>query len=175
MISLAHIKRRLGQYAALWLGGFLVTGVAILIALLMIDLFDAADLILPWTLAASALGLGAGVIASLLSREGPGTKLVIVVLALILLLPLLWAPVSAAVAIAFFADRAIEYSGVYAAFQIGVARLLYPIATWFGQGDLFAWAWQAFQVIGTIVGFISAWVKAWPAIRRMLAPETEPA
>ena len=137
MISLAHIKRRLGQYAALWLGGFLVTGVAILIALLMIDLFDAADLIL--------------------------------------LLPLLWAPVSAAVAIAFFADRAIEYSGVYAAFQIGVARLLYPIATWFGQGDLFAWAWQAFQVIGTIVGFISAWVKAWPAIRGMLAPETEPA
>jgi len=86
-------------------------------------------------------------------------------------LPLLWAPVSAAVAIAFFADRSIEYSESYAAFQIGVSRVLFPIGQALGQGDLFGWVWTAFQWVSTVVGFLSAVAKIWPAIRRLLGPE----
>lgn len=174
MIGLGHLKTQFGRYAALWLAGFLLTGAAVLAGLFFVDLFEAVDRVLPWALALVGLGLGAGVVMSLLSKEGPGTKILVVLLALILLLPLLWAPVSAAVVIAFFADRAIEYSDVYAAFQIGVARLLYPVGDWLGGGaDVLAWAWNAFQVVGTVVGFISAWVRAWPVIRRMLSPEAE--
>ena len=33
VISLAHLKNRLGQYAALWVGGFLLTGLAVLAGL----------------------------------------------------------------------------------------------------------------------------------------------
>lgn len=171
MFSLAHLKRRLGQYAALWVGGFLLSGAAILVGLGFADLMTAADLVLPVMLAGAALGLGAGVVLSLLSGETVGTKLAVLLLAALLALPLLWAPVSAAVAIAFFADRSIEYSDSYAAFQIGVSRVLFPIGQALGQGDLFGWVWTAFQWVSTVVGFLSALANIWPAIRRLLGPE----
>jgi hypothetical protein len=117
------------------------------------------------------LGLGAGLVASLLSGETVGTKLAVVLLAVVLALPLLWAPVSAAVAIAFFADRSIEYSQVYAAFQIGVSRVLFPIGQAIGDGDLFGWMWTAFQWVSSLVGFVSALANVWPLIRRLLGPE----
>lgn len=171
MVSLAHIKRRLGQYAALWVGAFLLSGAGLLIGMTFMDLMDAADRVLPVMLAVVILGQGGGVIATLLSKETLGTRLLMLLLGLLLALPLLWAPVSAAVAIAFFADRSIEYSGAYAAFQIGVARVLFPISQWIGDGDLFGWAWSAFQWISTVVGFLSALAKIWPAVRRLLGPE----
>lgn len=171
MVSLAHLKRRLGQYAAVWVGAFLLSGAAILAGLALTDLMTAADWVLPVGLALTGLALGAGVVASLLSRETVGTKLVVIVLAGLLVLPLLWAPVSAAVAIAFFADRSIEYSDAYAAFQIGVSRVLFPISQALGDGDLFGWVWSAFQWVSTVVGFLSALAKVWPMLKRLLGPE----
>ena len=80
-------------------------------------------------------------------------------------------PVSASVAVAFFADRSIEYSETYAAFQIGVSQVLGPISQALGQGDLFGWVWSVFQWVSTVVGFFSAMARIWPAIRRLLGPE----
>ena len=171
MFNLAYLKRRLGQYAALWVAGFLLSGAAILIGLMLTDLMVAADGVLPVVLGAVALGLGVGVVLSLLSGETLGTKLAVLLLALLLALPLLWAPVSAAVAIAFFADRSIEYSESYAAFQIGISRVLFPISQALGEGDLFGWVWSAFQWVSTVVGFFSAVAKVWPMLRRLLGPE----
>lgn len=171
MIRLAHLKRRLGQYGALWVGSFLLSGVAILAGLGFTDLMAAIDGVLPVLMVGATLGLGAGVVASLLSGETVGTKLVVLLLALVLALPLLWAPVSAAVAIAFFADRSIEYSQAYAAFQIGVSRVLFPIGQAIGDGDLFGWMWTAFQWVSSLVGFLSALANVWPLIRRLLGPE----
>lgn len=171
MISLAHLKRRLGQYAAVWVGAFLLAGVGIWLATLFVDLIAAIDLVLPAVMVGVVLGLGWGVVASLLSRETVGTKLAVLVLATVLALPLLWAPVSAAVAIAFLADRSIEYSQAYAAFQIGVARLLFPLSEAIGDGDLFGWVWTAFQWVSSVVGFFSALANIWPWIRRLLGPE----
>lgn len=171
MISLAHLKLRLGQYAALWVAAFLASGAAILVALMVTDLMAAIDTILPPLLALVALTLGAGVVATLLSRETLGSKLLVLVLSLVLILPALWAPVSAAVAIAFFADRSIEYASAYAAFQIGVARVLFPISQAVGDGDLFGWVWRAFQWVSTVVGVLSAAARAWPMLRRLLGPE----
>lgn len=171
MFNLACLKRRLGQYAALWVGGFLLSGAAILIGLAFADLMTVTDRVLPVVLGLVALTLGGGVVASLVSAETLGTRLAVLLLALLLALPLLWAPVSAAVAIAFVADRSIEYSQTYAAFQIGVSRVLFPVSQWLGDGDLFGWVWSAFQWVSTVVGFFSAWAKAWPVIRRLLGPE----
>lgn len=106
MIGIGHLKRRFGQYAGVWVGVFLLSGVAILAMMALgTDLMDAADLALPILLALTGLALGAGVVMSFFSAETPLTKILVLVLALMLLLPLLWSPVSAAVAIAFFADR----------------------------------------------------------------------
>ena len=171
MVSLAHLKRRLGQYAAVWVGAFLLSGAVILAGLWFTDLMAATDRVLPVGLALTGLALGAGVVASLASRETVGTKLVVLMLAGLLVLPLLWAPVSAAVAIAFFADRSIEYSQAYAAFQIGVSQVLFPVSQALGDGDLFGWMWSAFQWVSTVVGFLSALVKLWPMLKRLLGPE----
>ena len=171
MFNLGYLKRRMGQYAALWVGGFLLSGAAILMGLMFADLMVAIDRVLPVLLGATALALGVGVVRSLLSAETLGTKLAVLLLAVLLALPLLWAPVSAAVAIAFVADRSIEYAESYAAFQIGVSRVLFPIGQAFGDGDLFGWVWTAFQWVSTLVGFFSAVAKIWPAIRRLLGPE----
>lgn len=171
MFNPGFLKRRLGQYAALWVGGFLMSGAAVLIGLSLADLILAIDRVLPVMLGVTTLALGAGVVLSLVSGETLGTKLAVLVLAVLLALPLLWAPVSAAVAVAFFADRSIEYSETYAAFQIGVSRVLFPIGQAFGQGDLFGWVWSAFQWVSTVVGFFSALANIWPAIRRLLGPE----
>ncbi len=171
MFNLAYLKRRMGQYAALWVGGFLLSGAAILMGLLAADLMVAIDWVLPVLLGATALALGVGLVLSLLSGETLGTKLAVLLLAVLLALPLLWAPVSAAVAIAFFADRSIEYSETYAAFQIGVSRVLFPISQALGQADLFGWVWTAFQWVSSVVGFFSALANIWPAIRRILGPE----
>lgn len=171
MIDLAHLKTRLGQYAALWVGGFLLSGGAVLGALTAMDLMAAADLVLPVLLAGVALAAGGGVVATLLSDRSLGTKLALTLSALLLLLPLLWAPVSAAVLIAFFADRSIEYSQAYAAFQIGVSRVLFPLSEAFGGGELFGWVWSAFQWASSFVGAVAAWMRVWPFLRRLLGPE----
>ena len=171
MVSLAHLKRRLGQYAAVWVASFLLAGTAILVGLWFADLMIVTDLVLPAGLLLVALALGAGVVSSLASGQTVGTKLALLLLAALLALPLLWAPVSAAVAIAFLADRSIEYSQAYAAFQIGVARVLFPISQWVGGGYVFGWVWTAFQWVSTLVGFLSAVVRVWPMLRRLLGPE----
>ena len=166
-----HLKRRISQYAALWLGGFLLSGGAILTAMLVMDLMAAADLVLPVMLAVTVLALGAEVVLSLISPHTLGTKLAVVLGALVLLLPLLWAPVSAAVVIAFFADRSIEYSTAYADFRIGISRLLYPATAALFGGGAFNLIWGAFQAVATFVGFVAAVVRIWPLIRRLLGPE----
>lgn len=171
MISLAHLKRRLGQYAALWVGGFVLTGAAVAAGLMLTDLIVAVDAVLPVTLAAVLLGLGAGLVLSLMSGETVGTKLVLLGLALLLGLPLLWGPMAAAGALAFVLDRSIEYSRTWAAVQIGISRLLMPVSGWLFGGALIGTVWGFFQGVASVVGVVSAWVRLWPLIRRLLGPE----
>lgn len=172
MVSLAHIKQRLAQYGAAWLIAFLLSGAAVLVGMLFTDMMVAIDLVLPVLLAGTAIALGAGLVATWLSnRQTLATKLAVLALAVLLVLPLLWAPVSAAVAIAFVGDRSIEYSQAYAAFQIGVSRVLYPLTEAVLGADLWDLVWTAFQVIASFVGFLSAVFNIWPRIRRLLGPE----
>lgn len=171
MISLAHLKRRLGQYAALWVGGFVLTAVAVLAGLAVTDLMVAVDTLLPVTLAAVVLAMGAGLVLSLMSGETPATKMILLVLALLLILPLLWGPMSAAGGLAFVLDRSIEYSRTYAAVQIGISRVLMPLTGWILGGALVDTVWAVFQGVASVIGVVSAWVKLWPLARRLLGPE----
>jgi hypothetical protein len=171
VFGIGHLKQRFSQYAALWVAGFLISGAAILVGMIFMDMMAAADIVLPVLLALVALTLGAGVVASFLSSETLGTKLTVLTAAALLVLPLLWAPVSAAVAVAFFAGRSIEYSIAYADFQIAVASVLYPLSELFLGGAVFSAVWAGFQFFASLVGVISAFARAWPYIRRVLGPE----
>ena len=171
MIGGGYIKRQLGHYGAAWVAAFLVTGAAILIGTLFEDLIVVADAVLPFALGLTVLALGVGLIVALISKETVGTKVVLAGLALLLVLPLMWAPMAAAVAIAFFADRSIEYSAVYAAFQIGVSELLFPLEELVRSGAIFGSVWALFQGVASVVGFISALSNIWPILRRVFGPE----
>ena len=170
MFNIGFLKTRLGQYGALWVAAFVLTGAAIGVGVFLDDLIFIIDKVLPVGLGLAALGLGVGVVVSLLSKETLGTKLVIVILAVVLAMPLLWGPVSAAVVAAFLADRSIEYSQIYAAFQIRISEILYPV-TQAVFGTTFQTVWTLFQGAATVVGFFSALSTLWPRIRRLLGPE----
>ena len=170
MFNIGYLKTRLGQYGALWVAAFVLSGAAIGVGVFFDDLMVIIDRVLPVGLGLAALGLGVGVLVSLLSKETLGTKLLIVLLAVVLAMPLLWAPVSAAVVAAFLADRSIEYSQVYAAFQIRISEILYPV-TQAVFGTTFQTVWTLFQGAATVVGFFSALATLWPRIRRLLGPE----
>ncbi|NBB17325.1 hypothetical protein GVN21_18330 [Caulobacter sp. SLTY] len=173
-MNLSLIKRRLGWYGLAWIGGFLLVLLASLIAFYgpQIDIIDSADWLIPLGLGALTLGVAGVVIRDLISKQSLGTRLVILLLAALLYLPLLWSPVAGAVASAWIADRPIEYSTAYAQFRINVSHLLYPLVDAVSSGAAFELVWQLFQLIGTIVGFLSSLLQIIGFFRRLLAAKS---
>ena len=177
MLDNELIKSRLSQYAAVWLSAFALAAVVFIGGPMALgaDVIGLADTVLPVAFALIGLLLVGYLVMALTSGQTLGTKLVLTVLTVLLALPLLWAPVLAAVAGAFFAERSIEYSAVYARFRIIVGDLLFPVIRSVFSGALFEQVWILMQLFATAVGVISAFAKAWPWIRRFLGREEAPA
>lgn len=168
------IKRRLGWYGLAWLGAFLL---ALLVALGGIFLFgadviDMADMLIPVGLGLLTLALLGVVGRDLFLSQTIGTKVVVVLLAALLFLPLLWSPVAAMVAAAWIMDRSIEYSNAYAQFRITISQLLYPVMEAVSSGAAYQWAWQAFQFVASAVGFFSSLFQVIAFLRRLLAAKS---
>lgn len=166
----AIIRHRLSQYSALWLGGFLLVFMLAAGASLVarLDLIDVAD----WVLPAAFLVLGAamlvGIGATAVSRASLATKSLITALGLVLLLPLLWAPVLAVVVVAAIGGVAIEYSTSYAGFRIIVSHLIYPLIALFTESPVVGAIWALFQVVASVIGFLASAAQVWKAIRGFL-------
>lgn len=173
-MNLALIKRRLGWYGLAWIGAFLLVLLAALVAFYgpQIDIIDSADMLIPLGLGALTLGVVGVVIRDLFSKQPLGTRLIVLLLAALLYLPLLWSPVAAAVASAWIADRPIEYSNAYAQFRITVSQLLYPLVDAVSSGAAFELVWQVFQVIGSVVGFLSSLFQVIGFFRRLFAAKS---
>lgn len=169
MLNSELLKTRLSHYGAAWLVAFALAGVIFLVGpLLGADLIALADLVLPAMFTIIGLGLILFLSLALISKQTLGTKLAILLLTVILALPLLWAPVLAAIGAAWAHDRSIEYSEAYARFRVVVGDLIYPVAASVFSGALFDTVWKATQIFAGLVGFLSAFAKAWPYIRRFL-------
>ena len=162
MLNSDLLKHRLSQYGVAWLLSFVVTLLACLAvpALSHMRLVEVIDMVLPAMFLILGLLLIAGVVLALLSRARGTIKLLILLAALILALPLLWAPVLASVLAAYVMHVSIEYSQAYASFRIGVAQLLYPITT-FAFGGAAESVWKLFQALSTIVGFLVGLHQLW--------------
>lgn len=172
MDGLAHLRRRLSQYGAVWVLGFVLAAAAMLLLMLWLDLMEAADLVLPPLWLAVSLALAAGVALSFRAPLTWAARAAVLALALLLWLPLLWAPTSAAGLIAFVADRPIEYSQAYYGFRVAVGRLLWPLEqALFGDGVVEG-LWSAFQVVASIIGFLATLANLWPMVRRALGVAT---
>jgi hypothetical protein len=166
------LNRLLREYAAAWLGAFLLVLILTLgaSALLHMPLTRVADGLLMVALAALAVGLMARVVMTFAGSDGAGTKVAVLLLALVLGLPLLWAPVVAVVVAAKVVHTPIEYSEVYAWFRITVSRILYPLVSAIVSGAAIRWVWEMFQIFATIVGAVASAIQVWNFLRKMLAP-----
>ena len=171
MFNTALIRSRLGQYGAAWLASFVLSIVAILAGgwLAHMPLVKVADLVLPIAFAGLTLAvLGVMIVTLTAGRETVGTRLVIILLALLLFLPLLWGPVMGAIGAAWIGKAAIEYSAVYAQFRILVSQALFKVAGLMFANPLMDTVWMAFQAVATVVGFLSSFFQVWPRLLRLL-------
>ena len=171
MLNLDLLKAWLGQYGAAWTASFLLVLVGDLLAgLAHVPLVAAADVLLPVALAGLAVGFSAFVAQTVLSRGSAPTRVVLLAVGLLLLLllpPLLWAPMLGAVASAFIGRVPIEYSSVYAEFRIIVGRLIWTLMRLFTDNPYVEAGLQALQALATIVGFIASLGQLW---RMFVAP-----
>lgn len=175
MIAKRHLRRRLSQYGALWLGGFVVTllVMSIMVFAVGMPLADTADLTLPIAFALLGLAVIAGVGITVFKDVGLTTKSLITALALLLILPLLWAPVLAVVVTAAIAGASVEYSTAYAQFRITVSHLIYPLAAMLGEDPLVSFVWQAFQVVASVVGAVASALQVWRVVKPLLYGDDE--
>ena len=166
------VKQRLGLYGAAWAGAFvLVLALSCLgVFGLGMDVASVADLLLMIALPVLGLGVVGMVALTFLQPAGMGSKLAVLGLGVLLLLPLLWAPVLAVVVTAWLAGAAIEYSAVYAQFRITVSNLLYPVVASIVSGAALRLVWDIFQVVATIVGTIASGIQVWNFFQKLLRP-----
>jgi hypothetical protein len=161
------ITRRLSQYGAAWLASFLVTLIVIVVAVaLKVEFVTATNMVLELALILLGLLVAAAVLMTLIARGSVGAKITVVVLAVVLVLPLLWAPVLGAVLAAKITGHAIEYSGVYAQFRIVISQLLYPMTRTIFSGQARDMAWNAFQAVASVIGFIASALQIWGYLRK---------
>lgn len=166
----AVIRHRLSQYSALWLGGFLLVLIVAAGASLVagFDLIDLADLILPVAFVLLGAAMAYGVGATAVSRADLASKNLVAALGLLLILPLLWAPVLAVLVTAAIGGAVIEYSTAYAGFRVVVSQIIYPLFSLFTQSPLAAAVWAIFQVVASVIGFLASMVQVWKAVRGFL-------
>lgn len=171
MVNTALIRSRLGQYGAAWLLAFVLSILAILVGgwLAHMPLVKVADLVLPAAFASLTLAVvGVMIVTLTAGRETVATRLIIILLALLLFLPLLWAPVVGAVGAAWIGKVSIEYSEVYAQFRILVSQALFKVAGLMFANPLMDTIWTLFQAVATVIGFLSSFFQVWPRLLRLL-------
>lgn len=175
MIAKRHLRRRLSQYGALWLGAFVVTllVMAVMVFAVGMPVAQTADLALPVAFGLLGLAVIAGVGITVVKDVGLTTKSLITALALLLILPLLWAPVLAVVVTAAIAGASVEYSEAYAQFRITVSHLIYPLVAMLGEDPLVSFVWNAFQVVASIVGAVASALQVWRVLKPFLYGEDE--
>ncbi len=172
MLDFGLLGKRLSQYGAAWLSAFLLVflGAVALHFLLRMDMVAAANALLAFALTAVVVLVAMFVSYTVLARMRGFTKPVMVLAGVVLLLPLLWAPVLGAIAAAWIGHVSIEYSGVYAGFRIVLGQLLYSVTQLLFGNPYVEAAMAFFQGLATFVGFIASAAQIWNMLGRPGAP-----
>ena len=172
MLDFRLLGKRLSQYGAAWLATFLLVFVGATAAhfLLRMDMIVAANALLALALTAVVILVAVFVSHTALARMKGFTKPVMLLAGLLLLLPLLWAPVLGAIAAAWIGHASVEYSSVYAGFRIVLGRLLYGVTQMLFGNPYVEAAMTFFQGLATFVGFIASAAQIWNMLGRPGAP-----
>jgi len=133
-----------------------------------LDLIDVADLVLPaaFVLLGGAMAYGVG--ATAISRAGLATKSLVTALGLVLLLPLLWAPVLAVLGTAAGCGSGGAYFTAHAGVRGVVRPVIFTLGSLFTESPLATAVWSIFQVAASVIGFLASMVQVWKALRGFL-------
>jgi hypothetical protein len=168
MLNLDLLMLRFAQYGAVWLASFLLVLFGDLaVGIVHIQLVAAANVLLTTALCGIAVVFSVFVALTALGRESGATKTAALLLGVLLLFPLLWAPMLGAIASAYIAHVSIEYSSVYAGFRIIIGRVIYSLMRLFTDNPYVEAGLNVFQTIATVVGFIASVAQLW----KMFVPQ----
>jgi hypothetical protein len=168
MLNFDLMALRLRQYAAAWVASFLVVLIATAVArfLLHMDLISAINVLLLVAFAVIAVLAALFLGLTFTSGETGATKGALFGTALVLALPLLWAPALGAVASAFFGQVSIEYSSVYAAFRVLLGNALFLVLRLFSENPVIEVGMKLMEAFATVVGFIASVSQLWEVLGR---------
>ncbi len=177
MLNLNAFRIRLGQYGVAWLSAFVLAFVAVLGSthFLHLRFAGAADPVLGVGFMILSALLAAFFVVTVAGRQTLLTKIFLVILGLVLVLPLLWAPVLGVGAAAWVDRASIEYSQVYASFRILVSRFFYDATELVFGNPLVDAAWAFMEGFATFVGFLAAVGQAWHMLKQLSQPPSQAA
>ena len=166
MLNFDLLGRRLRQYATAWVLSFLFVLIVGLAAglLLHIDLIPVIDGLLLAGFAAVAVMVVVFAALTLTADETGATKGALFATGLVLLTPLIWAPVLGAIATAFFGHVSIEYSSVYAGFRIVLGKAVWAVLRLFSENPVIEAGMKLMEAFATIVGFTASVSQLWEVL-----------
>ncbi len=168
MLNLGLVAKRFGQYGAAWAGAFLLVLLGDLaLTVARVPFAKACDPLLLIALIAVSVGFALFVALTWASRESTPTKVVLLAAGVVLLFPLLWAPMLGAVAAAYLVKASVEYSAVYAGFRIIIGRMIFMGMRLFSDNPYVEAGLSVLNVLATVVGFIASLAQLW---RMFVAP-----
>jgi len=151
------LRANLGVYGTVWLLAFLSVMAASLIANLIfrVGFIHVADVTLAIAFFVLMVLSAVYLIAEIFSEQPLGTKLVLCLAAIVLFLPLMYAPVLALQIYDFFGKSGLENSGIYNGFQEQVTDTSAALAEQLGL-QKFSKVLGVLQVAATVVGALAA-------------------
>lgn len=168
MLNFDLMARRLRQYGAAWLLSFLGVLIAAAAAglLLHMDMISAINVLLLAAFAAIAALVVLFLALTLAADETGATKGAVMATGLVLLTPLIWAPVLGAIVAAFIGHVSIEYSTVYADFRIVLGKAVYAVLGVFTRNPVIEAGMKLMEIFATVVGFIASVSQIWEVLGR---------
>lgn len=168
MLNFDLMALRLRQYGAAWVTAFfgvLIAGTACGL-LLHMDLISVINVLLLVAFALIAVLVALFLVTTIAADETGATKGAMVATALVLLTPLIWAPVLGAIGAAFLGHVSIEYSNVYAAFRILLGKGVYVVLRLFSQNPVIEAGLKLMEIFATVVGFVASVSQIWEVLGR---------
>lgn len=158
MFNSEVVRQHLAGYGTVWFVAFLLVLAGTLVSNLIfqVSYLNTADVLLAIAFFCLIALSAAYLLGAIFSDEQAGTKIVLALSALVLFMPLMYAPVLALRLYGFFARQLLEQSAIYAGFQAVVTRTMTAVAERIIGGEYVAIAIKVLQVGGAIIGTVAA-------------------
>lgn len=162
------LKQHLRAYGTVWLVAFLLVMAGTLVSNLIfrVTFISVTDVLLSIAFFSLIILSTFYLIVELFSDRPITTKLALCIAAVLLFLPLMYAPVLALDLYDFFGKQGFEGSRIYNGFQTELKETSAELAKRAGGGKYVSWSLGVLQVAATVVGTFAAAMQVSQMLRR---------